>query len=198
VSQEVAEEDLPPLQLSSPKQGNESGRIRWSICLSCQLNEWNGDVSTVEVYNLPMRRLRVFILFFLAAPLLAQTANKPDTIIAQENAFWKSYGDGNAAELSKLLLPDFISVEAEIWNRDQVLTFTRKFHEHCTLVPVKVVDPHVTFLTPEIATLVYHAIETPTCGSRTLSGETNISTVWLLRDGRWQMHLHTEYAVPPK
>jgi hypothetical protein len=27
-SQEVAEEDLPPLQLSSPKKGNESGGIR--------------------------------------------------------------------------------------------------------------------------------------------------------------------------
>jgi len=27
-SQEVAEEDLPPLQLSSPKEGNESGGIR--------------------------------------------------------------------------------------------------------------------------------------------------------------------------
>jgi hypothetical protein len=31
-----------------------------------------------------------------------------------------------------------------------------------------------------------------------MSGDTNISTVWLWRDGRWQMHLHTEYAIPPK
>ena len=144
-----------------------------------------------------MRRLCVLTLLLTALPLPAQTANTPDAIITQENAFWKSYGDGNATELSKLLLPDFINVEAQIWNRDQVLAFVGQFHEHCTLAPVKLVDPHVIFLTADIATLVYHATETPTCGTRTLSGETNISTVWLRRDGRWQMHLHAEYAIPP-
>jgi hypothetical protein len=119
-------------------------------------------------------------------------------IIAQENAFWEAYVDANTADLSKLLLPDFTSVEQEIWNRNQVLDFVRKFHEHCTLAPVKPLDPHVTFLTADIATLVYHATETPTCGTHTLSGDTNISSVWLRRDGRWQLQLHTEYAIPPK
>jgi hypothetical protein len=145
-----------------------------------------------------MRPLWLLTLLFSAVPLLAQTATTPDAIISQENAFWKAYGDGNTIDLSKLLLPDFVNVEADIWNRDQVLSFIRKFHERCTLAPVKLVDPHVIFLTPDIATLVYHATETPTCGTRTLSGETNISTVWFRRDGRWQMHLHTEYEIPPK
>ena len=38
-----------------------------------------------------------------------------------------------------------------------------------------------------------------------MSGETNISTVWVFTpaspdfpSGHWQMQLHTEYAVPPK
>jgi hypothetical protein len=159
------------------------------------LSECNGDFATIEVYNLLMRQLWVFTLLLIVAPMLALT---PDPIIAQETAFWKSYVDGNAVDLSKLLLPDFINVEEQIWNRDQVLAFIKQFHEQCTLAPVKLVDPRVTFLTPDIATLVYHATETPTCGTRTLSGDTNISTVWLRRDGRWQMHLHTEYAIPPK
>ena|SRR6184192_1549529 len=141
---------------------------------------------------------RFWMLLLIAVPLLAQTADTADAIIAEEGAFWKSYVDGNTGDLSKLLLPDFINVEAEIWNRDQVLAFVKRFHERCTLAPVKIVDPHVVFLTTEIATIVYHATEAPSCGSRTLSGETNISTVWLRRGGRWQMHLHTEYAVPPK
>ena len=143
-----------------------------------------------------MRYLWVVTLFFLSLPLLAQSPNTPDEIIAQENAFWNAYVDGNIGDLSKLFLPDFVNVEAQIWSRDQVLSFVKQFHQKCTLAPVKLADPHVTFITPGVATLVYHATETPTCGSRTLSGETNISTVWLLRDGRWQMHLHTEYAVP--
>lgn len=151
------------------------------------------------VYNLPMRRQPwIFALLLLAVPVLSQAIDTPDAIVAQETAFWKAYADGNATDLSKLLLPDYINVEEQIWNRDQVLAFVKQFHEHCTLAPVKVVDPSVIFLTPDIATVVYHATETPTCGTRTLSGETNISTVWLRRDGRWQMHLHTEYAIPPK
>jgi hypothetical protein len=145
-----------------------------------------------------MRHLLLLTLLFISVPVLTQTTNTPDTIIAQENAFWKAYVDANTEDLSKLLLPDFTSVEQEIWNRDQVLTFVKRFHEHCTLAPVKLVDPRVTFLSSDIATLVYHATETPTCGTHTLSGETNISSVWLRRDGRWQLQLHTEYAIPPK
>jgi len=130
--------------------------------------------------------------------VLAQTADGPDVIIAQENAVWKAYVDGNTADIARFLLPDYIDVGNQIWNSDQVLTFIRKFHEECTLAPIKILDPRVTFLGPDIATLVYHATEKPTCGTRTMSGETNISTVWVRRDGRWQMHLHTEYAIPPK
>src|SRR6476620_5799606 len=156
---------------------------------------------SVCCYNLLMRQLLVLTLLLIWLPLLTQTtqtANKPDMIIAQENAFWKAYVDANTEDLSKLLLPDFTSVEQEIWNRDQVLAFVKKFHEHCTLAPVKLLGPRVKFITSDIATLVYHATETPTCGTHTIAGDTNISTVWLLRDGRWQMQLHTEYAVPPK
>lgn len=145
-----------------------------------------------------MRMLWTLTLLLITAPLFAQTANTEDAVIAQENAFWKAYVDANAADLSKLLLPEFTNVEAELWNRDQVLAFVEKFREHCTLAPVRIVDPHVVFLTPDIATLVYHATEAPTCGTRTLSGDTNISTVWVRRDGRWQIHLHSEYAIPPK
>jgi len=145
-----------------------------------------------------MRYFWMVTLFFLSFPLLAQTVNTPDEIIKQENAFWQAYVAGNVSDLSKLLLPDFVNVEAQIWSRNQLLTFVKQFHQKCTLAPVRIVDPQVTFLAPEIATLVYHATETPACGSRTLSGETNISTVWLRRDGRWQIHLHTEYAVPPQ
>jgi hypothetical protein len=142
----------------------------------------------------------MFVLTLLLAsiPTLAQSTPKTADIITQENAFWKSYIEGNTTDLAKLLLPDFTSVEQYIWTGDQVIAFVKKFHAACTLAPVTITDPHVSFITPDIATIVYHATETPTCGARTMSGQTNISTVWLRRDGRWQMHLHTEYAVPPQ
>src|SRR5713226_5233944 len=102
-----------------------------------------------------MRQLWVLTLLLIARLLLAQTAAMPDAIIAQENAFWKAYADGNVADLSRLLLPDFTNVEQQIWNKDQVLTFVKQFHERCTLAPVRIVDPHVAFVTPDIATVVY-------------------------------------------
>ena len=122
----------------------------------------------------------------------------PSQIIAGEKAFWSAYVSGDTGALSKLLLPEFTNVEQVIWNRGQVLGFVKNFTAHCSLAPVTVSDPHVAFISPDLATVVYHATESPTCGGRTMSGQTNISTVWLRRDGRWQMHLHTEYAIPPQ
>ena len=80
--------------------------------------------------------------------------NTPDAIIAHENTFWKAYGDGNVEDLFKAPPTRFRQCEAEIWSRDQVLTFLRQFHQRCTLAPVKLVDPDVTFLTPEIDSYV--------------------------------------------
>src|SRR3984885_5377124 len=144
-----------------------------------------------------MRPILILTLLLSSLPILAQS-NKPDEIITQEKAFWKAYEEANTADLTQLLTPDFTNVEEQIWNRDQVLTFVKQFHAMCKLAPVTITDPHVSFITPDIATIVYHATETPTCGTRTLSGETNISTVWLPRDGPWQMPLHTEYAITPQ
>ena len=42
------------------------------------------------------------------------------------------------------------------------------------LAPVKILDPRVKLLGPDTATLVYHATETPTCGTRRSLVKTNI------------------------
>ena len=52
-----------------------------------------------------MLRLLLSALLLAAVPLLAQTTNSTEAIVAQENAFWRAYVDGNAPDLSKLLLP---------------------------------------------------------------------------------------------
>jgi uncharacterized protein (TIGR02246 family) len=154
-----------------------------------------------------MRLTSCLALLLISLSISAQSATSFDTqsatssdvvILTQEQAFWTAYVSGDSTALGKLLLPEFTNVEQNIWSRDKVLAFVKQFHEHCSLAPVKIEEPVVAFLTPDIATVHYHAIETPTCGSRSMSGTTNISTVWIRRDGRWQMHLHTEYAVPPQ
>jgi hypothetical protein len=142
----------------------------------------------------------LIILASTSLPVSGQSATTrgDDIIIAQENAFWKAYVANDAASLTDLLSTDFINVEEQRWNRNQVLKFLQVFHDRCSLAPVEILSPKVTFLSSDIATLVYHAVESPTCGTNSTSGDTNITTVWVRRDGRWQMHLHTEYATAPK
>lgn len=152
-----------------------------------------------------MRPFLPLLLLALVTPALAQAPSQPldktQTILEQERLFWANYTTGNVVGLNQQLLPEFTSVEQMIWSREQVLSFVKVFTTKCSLAPVKILDPHVDFIAPDTATLVYHATESPTCNGHTLSGDTNITTVWLLRPGfdgkpRWQMHLHTEYAVP--
>jgi hypothetical protein len=66
-----------------------------------------------------MRSLLALVLLSITVSAYAQTTDAPDTIIAQENAFWKAYVDANSADLSKLFLPEFINVEEQLMNRDQ-------------------------------------------------------------------------------
>ncbi len=141
-----------------------------------------------------MRRLLPLLLL---APALAQSPAKPDDIIAQENLFWTNYTAGNTAALGLQLTPDFTNVEQKIWNRDQVLAFVKFFFAKCTLSPVTLVSPQVTFITPDIATVVYRATESPTCNGATKSEDVNATTVWVRHDTHWQIHLHTEYGLPP-
>src|SRR5271155_2968207 len=92
--------------------------------------------------RLPMRSLLALVLLFITVSAYAQPAGASDTIIEQENAFWKAYVNANTADLSKLFLPEFLNVEEQLMNRDQVLAFVGQFHQQCTLAPVKLVDPH--------------------------------------------------------
>ena len=144
-----------------------------------------------------MRRFCLIYLLFLSATAFSQTTAASQDVITQESNFWANYTTGDTVALATQLSPDFTSVEQKIWNRDQVLSFVRLFFSKCTMAPVKLVDPRVTFLTPEIATIIYQATESPTCNGGTMSGDVNVTTVWHRRNGHWQMDLHTEYALQP-
>lgn len=60
------------------------------------------------------------------------------------------------------------------------------------------IEPKVTLLSPEIATIVYRASQAATCGSNTVTLFANVSSVWVRRDGRWQLEIHAEYVDAAK
>jgi hypothetical protein len=144
-----------------------------------------------------MRLIAFFCLALVSLTASSQTSPNQDEIIAQENLFWTNYTSGNVTGLSAQFAPEFTNVEQKIWNRDQTLSFVKAFFAKCTLEPVKLVNPRVSFITPDIATIVYQATESPTCNGGTMTGDVNVSTAWVRRDGHWLMHLHTEYALRP-
>lgn len=114
-------------------------------------------------------------------------------IIARETALQKSEIDLNFAALEKLMVPEYFELSQSFMNRDQVFAMLRRVSESgCRIQPVKMKDAKVTFLSPDIATVVYRATQTGTCYSRTFSVDANITTLWVQRDGRWQAEMHSE------
>jgi hypothetical protein len=145
----------------------------------------------------------VALLVALAAGPLAKTETKQlsdaaasaaaKDIVAREVAFQKSEIDFNYAALEKLMAPEYVELSQSFMNRDQIFaTLRRVSGAGCRIQPVKMRDARVTFLTPEIATVVYRATQAGTCYGRTFSVDANISTLWIHRDGRWQAEMHSE------
>ncbi len=129
----------------------------------------------------------------------ARPSPSANQIIAIEAAFQQFEVKGNIPELEKMMLPDFVQIEQEMMTRDQVIATVRRAQSSpCHIGPVKMIDPKVAFLSPEIATIVYRASQAATCSSSTFTLYANISTVWVHRDGRWQMEIHAEYLDTAK
>lgn len=142
-------------------------------------------------------------LLLLAAGALAnaQTKKPGDTaasaaakeIIAREIALQKNEIDLNFTALENLMVPEYFELSQTFMNREQVFAMLRRVKESgCRVQPVKMKDARVTFLAPDVATVVYRASQTGTCYSRTFTAEANISTLWVQRDGRWQAQMHSE------
>ncbi len=146
------------------------------------------------------------VWLLLGLPLAAQSAHHgdqtsedPKAIVTSEAAFQKFEAEQNIPELQKLALTDFVEADRSMMSRDDLFAMLRKVHAlGCQIGPVKMIEPKVSFLAPEVATIVYHASQTGTCGEHSLTAEAEISTVWIHRDGRWQAAVHTEFISAEK
>lgn len=116
-------------------------------------------------------------------------------VMAKEFALQKAEIEVNVATMDQLTLPDYIEVNQTIMNRDQVLAMLRRVSElGCHIQPIRMKDAKVTFLSPDIATVIYHATQYGTCGSRGFTAAASVSTVWVRRGGQWLAEMHIEHA----
>jgi hypothetical protein len=142
-----------------------------------------------------MRFSILFALIFAAQLAIAQSAPSEDEIIAQETSFWNYSGSGNFAELEKVMAPEYISISKKMLNRKETLKEISQEQQLCSFSPVNIKHPEISFLSPDVATITYNVIGSKTCGRQFTKFESNGTTVWVRRDGRWLMHLHTEFSV---
>jgi hypothetical protein len=160
--------------------------------------------SLISLTRLTFFKQAVLLLALLIdlAPAAAQSKapvhalrTPADVIIAQEKAALAFAFNGEVSKFDKMIEPEFTDVSLKIWHREDILSFIARFHQAgCRMSYSKIVDPKLTFLSPTIATIVYHSVEAGACGTRNLKAEGDVSTVWVLRDGNWQMHLRTKNA----
>jgi hypothetical protein len=148
-----------------------------------------------------MRPLFVLAFFLAGSSCFAQTAPPAaaqampgtDEILAQEQLLWKLYASGDLDGLDKLILPDFTSISRKkISNRDEILAATKQNQAKCSVEPVVIKHPLINVLSPDAATIVYVATIKRTCDNLKGKSESNMSTVWVRRDGVWKAHLHSE------
>ena len=147
-----------------------------------------------------MTALACFCLYTGMVPAWAQTraaAKSPQSegaeVMAAEIEFQRDENTFNVTALKRLMASDGIEVQDEIMNRDRVLEVLSSFRGFpCHLSPVKMEDTDVALLAKGVATILYKATETLSCGRKSLTIQGNASGVWVRKDGHWQAQIHTE------
>lgn len=147
----------------------------------------------------------VVLLALAAGPGAQAQTKKPSNpadsvvakeIVAREIAFQKDEIDFNYAALEKLMTPEYFELSQSFMNREQVFATLRRVSElGCRFPPATMRDARVTFLSPEVATLVYRATLAGACYGRTFSVDGNISALWVRRDGRWQVEMRSKLVA---
>jgi uncharacterized protein (TIGR02246 family) len=140
----------------------------------------------------------IFILMLLAAsvtPVLTQQIGaakdidtEPDFIFIQEIHWWKALQSHDLAAFHALLLPDFLDVEKTIRTREQIMESLNI----CTLVSFKIRNHQLRMLSPDAAVVTYSRFSETICGESHLTGDYNATTMWVRRDGKWLVQIHTE------
>jgi uncharacterized protein (TIGR02246 family) len=157
-----------------------------------------------------VRRLLSIALLLAAVPVIAQAPATPQPspaasaaatqrpteadVIALEQSLWAAFVASDADAVDKLMLPDFVDIAGVFNTRDEILDALRHEHMTCTKQPVTIDHAIANVLSDNVATIAYQVTLTKVCDQRTVKIESNMTTVWVRHDGRWQMHLHTERA----
>ncbi|MCU1292433.1 MAG: nuclear transport factor 2 family protein [Bryobacterales bacterium] len=118
---------------------------------------------------------------------------EPDFIFIQEIGMWKTLQSHDLGAFESLLLPDYIEVEKTIQTRAQLMANLNT----CTIVGFKLRNHQTRMLSADAAVIVYSGSSEITCGDSHIASSYNATTIWVRRDGKWLVQLHTEIPIKP-
>ena len=124
--------------------------------------------------------------------LQAQSSSTSDEIIANEQRFWDLVVAGDFEGMGAMLSPDFVSVSSKILERAAYVEDFRSRSQACPLQPVRLSNPQVKNVSPDVATIAYSAILATSCEGRAVKLTSSTITIWVRREGVWRMHLRTQ------
>jgi hypothetical protein len=122
-----------------------------------------------------------------------QTAGDVD-LAALEQSFLNAVASEKADAVAGFLSPDFVSVAGKIHNRSESLELLSR-ESFCSSQPIVLSHPQVASLSKDVAIIVYQTTLSGSCGTRKGKLDLNVSSVWVRRNGNWQMQMHTQQAI---
>lgn len=157
-----------------------------------------------------MKSIFGVMLLALAAPVLPQDTPTPPQPASEQAAVAETSGDADFAAreqlflnavsterpdaVAKFLSPDFVSVAGKIYNRSESLQLLSR-ESLCSSQPILLSHPQVALLSSDVVIIVYQTTLSGSCGARKGKLDLNVTSVWVRRNGSWQMQMHTQQAI---
>ena len=112
----------------------------------------------------------------------------------EELQLWKAVATHDLTALRSLILPDFVYVSDKIENREQMLAGIGT----CDPGHNSFIQPMTITATQDVAIITYRASQDLGCCLGHKTGDVNVTSTWVKRDGQWLLQAHTETptAVP--
>ena len=140
-----------------------------------------------------MRRLLpLAIAAFAAAPVAAQPAPSPSTLLAQENAVWQAVADQRLDAFAGFLARDYVGVYPDgIKDAAQEVAAVRGI----TLARFQISDFVVRGVDANNLVVTYRIDGSGSQGGQAFAGRYNISSYWHRTGRQWRVQLHTETPI---
>jgi hypothetical protein len=134
----------------------------------------------------------LLLCLLLAAP---ETGGVADSLIAMERQSWEAWQHGDGEFFQRFLSDDHLEVgPGGSVGKAEVVAYVGA--HRCTVKSWAVRDFKVTLFSAQTAAVTYHAEQDTMCGTYKVPSPVWATSVYVLRDGRWQNAVYQHTPSP--